>query len=73
MEIILAKTDWAVIGTWAGVIVALAGLIVGTMLALRKHRNGGDVHQTQRAGGGSTNYQAGGDLTVKDEEERRSP
>lgn len=72
MGITLAATDWAVIGTWAGVIVALAGLFVA-MLQLRKHRNGGNVHQRQRGGRGSTNYQAAGDLTVKDDDGRRSP
>lgn len=64
MLILLAKTNWGVLGTWAGVAVALLALVVGSVIQLRKRSSDGASRITQRSGRGSKNYQAGRDLTI---------
>lgn len=71
MELTLAAADWAVLGTWAGVVIALAALITGTVLQLRKRRDNSDISQRQQSGPNSDNYQAGRDITLNDRQKRR--
>lgn len=73
MELMFAATDWAVLGTWAGVVIALAALIIGTLLQLRKRHANSDLRQHQQGGANSENYQAGRDVTLNDRQKRRRP
>jgi len=71
MELTFAAANWAVLGTWAGVVIALAALVIGTVLQLRKRRDNSDINQRQQSGSDSENYQAGRDITLDDRPKRR--
>ena len=63
--------DGLTLATWILVLLGVLTLIVG-LVALVRRVGRSSVHQEQRGGKRSRNYQAGGDLTVGDKDEGSS-
>jgi hypothetical protein len=62
MESVIA-TDWATIGTWAGLAVGIIAIVVAVVVAVR-HHSGLSVKQKNSAGDTSQNLQAGSSITL---------
>lgn len=50
---------------WAAVITTVVGLIALTVGLFKRDKGANGLHQRQRGGDASTNYQAGRDLTIE--------